>query len=103
MRNYIKQSGACFVGHPVGWTPLKKDDLGLFWTVLWTLLVNLRVQKAAIRLLILGENYENYEDGLFKAKESQKERREKLCKTFVIKCKKVWKSKNKWYFLKKEN
>ena len=79
MRNYIKQSGACFVGNPVGWTPLKKDDLGLFWTVLWTLLVNLRVQKAAIRILILGEKYENYEDGLLIANlESLKERRKKL-------------------------
>ena len=45
-----------------------------------------RVQKAAIRL-ILGEKYENYEDGLLRANlESLKERREKLCKTFAIKC-----------------
>merc|ERR1712055_819793 len=45
-----------------------------------------RVQKAAIRL-ILGERYETYEDGLLRANlESLKERREKLCKTFAIKC-----------------
>ena len=45
-----------------------------------------RVQKAAIRL-ILGERYETYEDGLLRANlESMKERREKLCKTFAIKC-----------------
>ena len=45
-----------------------------------------RVQKAAIRL-ILGEKYENYEDGLLRTNlESLKERREKLCKTFAIKC-----------------
>ena len=44
-----------------------------------------RVQKAAIRL-ILGERYENYEDGLLRANlESLKERREKLCKTLAIK------------------
>ena len=45
-----------------------------------------RVQKAAIRL-ILGERYETYEDGLLRTNlESLKERREKLCKTFAIKC-----------------
>ena len=45
-----------------------------------------RVQKAAIRL-ILGEKYENYEDGLLRTNlESPKEGREKLCKTFTIKC-----------------
>ena len=45
-----------------------------------------RVQKAAIRLS-LGEKYENYEDGLLRANlESLKERREKLCKTFAIRC-----------------
>ena len=45
-----------------------------------------RVQKAAIRL-ILGEKYETYEDGLLRANlESLKERREKLCKTFAMKC-----------------
>merc|ERR1712208_58434 len=37
--------------------------------------------------LILGEKYETYEDGLLRANlESLKERREKLCKTFAIKC-----------------
>ena len=42
-----------------------------------------RVQKAAIGL-IKGENHE---DGLLRAnQESRKERREKLCKTFAIKC-----------------
>ena len=45
-----------------------------------------RVQKAAIRL-ILGEKNETYEDGLLRANlESLKERREKLCKTFAMKC-----------------
>ena len=53
----------------------------------WKNALNLeRVQKAAIRL-ILGERYETYEDGLLRANiESMKERREKLCKTFAIKC-----------------
>ena len=37
--------------------------------------------------VILGEKYENYEDGLLRTNlESLKERREKLCKTFAIKC-----------------
>ena len=45
-----------------------------------------RVQKAAIRL-ILVEKYETFEEGLLRANlESLKERREKLCKTFAIKC-----------------
>ena len=45
-----------------------------------------KISKAAIRL-ILGEKYENYKDGLLRANlEPIKERREKLCKTFAIKC-----------------
>ena len=37
--------------------------------------------------VILGEKYENYEDGLLRTNlESPKEGREKLCKTFAIKC-----------------
>ena len=45
-----------------------------------------RVQKAGIRL-ILGVKYDNYEDGVLRANlESLKERREKLCKNFAIKC-----------------
>ena len=36
--------------------------------------------------VILGEKYENYEDGLLRTNlESPKEGREKLCKTFAIK------------------
>ena len=45
-----------------------------------------RVQKAAIRL-ILGDKYENYENGLIKANlESLKDRRKALCKNFALKC-----------------
>ena len=45
-----------------------------------------RVQKASVKL-ILGRNYENYEDALIKADlESLKTRREELCKLFVKKC-----------------
>ena len=45
-----------------------------------------RVQKAAIRI-ILGQKYENYEDALIKVNlDSLKERREKLCKKFALKC-----------------
>ena len=45
-----------------------------------------RVQKAAVKL-ILGKNYENYEDALIQADlESLKARREELCKKFAKKC-----------------
>ena len=45
-----------------------------------------RVQKAAVKL-ILGRNYENYEDALIKADlESLKTRREELCKKFANTC-----------------
>ena len=38
-------------------------------------------------ILFLGEKYNNYEDGLLRANlESLKKRREKLCKTFAMKC-----------------
>ena len=45
-----------------------------------------RVQKAALKI-ILGEKYENYEDGLVKANlESLENRREMLCRNFATKC-----------------
>ena len=45
-----------------------------------------RVQKSAVRLII-GGNYEHYEEGLIKANlEPLKIRREMLCKNFAIKC-----------------
>ena len=47
-----------------------------------------RIKKAVIRLL-LGKEYENYEDMLLRANvESLKEGRGKLCKTFPFKCNK---------------
>ena len=45
-----------------------------------------RVQKAAVKL-ILGKNYENYEDALIQADlESLQARREELCKKIAKKC-----------------
>ena len=45
-----------------------------------------RVQKSAVKL-ILGEKYENYEEGLIKANlDSLKDRRELLCQKFASKC-----------------
>ena len=45
-----------------------------------------RVQKAAVKL-ILGKNYENYEDALIETDlDSLKNRREELCKKFAMKC-----------------
>ena len=61
-----------------------------------------RVQKAAVRLII-GDKYENYEDGLIKANlESLKDRREGLCKKFALKCVKSDNSRVKNMFPKKE-
>ena len=52
-----------------------------------------RVQKSAVRIII-GKNYESYEDGLRKAGlESLEDRRENLCSKFANKCLKNEKTK----------
>ena len=62
-----------------------------------------RVQKAAVRL-ILGNKYENYEDGLIKANlDSLNVRRDVLCKKFAIKCIKSDNPRVKNMFPQKEN
>ena len=53
-----------------------------------------RVQKSAVRI-ILGKDFENYEDALVKADlESLENRREELCKKFAEKCLKNEKAKS---------
>ena len=61
-----------------------------------------KVQKPALRL-VLGEKYDNYADGLLRANlEPLKERREKLCKAFAIKCMKSENSRINDIFSKKK-
>ena len=62
-----------------------------------------RVQKAAVRL-ILGNKYENYEDGLISANlDSLNVRRDALCTKFAIKCIKSDNPRVKNMFPQKEN
>ena len=62
-----------------------------------------RVQKATVRL-ILGNKYENYEDGLIKANvDSLNVRRDVLCRKFAIKCIKSDNPRVKNMFPQKEN
>ena len=58
-----------------------------------------RIQKAS-RRLIIAEKYENFEDWLCRAK--LKEKSEKLCKTFAIKCAKSENPRLNNIFSKKE-
>ena len=53
-----------------------------------------RIQKSAVRI-ILGRNFDNYEDALVRVNlESLKSRREELCLKFANKCIKDEKTKN---------
>ena len=62
-----------------------------------------RVQKAAVKI-ILGNQYNDYEESLIKADlDSLKDRREELCKKFALKCIKNDKTKNMFPINKKEH
>ena len=78
IRSVLEQS--CVVWHS-GLTKENEDDLE-------------RVQKSAVRIII-GNNFENYNDALIKANlDSLKVRREELCYKFAKKCTKSDKSKD---------